>query len=403
MEICLIGIGMGNKVSMTFEAEQRLTAADIVLGAARLIESLPKREDCEYLACSLPADIERQIRDNPQWGNVCVVLSGDSGFYSGANKIKSLLSDMTLQSIPGISSVQEFAAKLGQPWQDFRLVSAHAGRCDILSEVLNHHAVFFLLGRQLNVTSICDELIHAGLLQAKLTVGENLGSDEEKITTGTPEELRHMDFALLSVVLVENEQTFTRKIISPGIADSKFIRGAVPMTKRELRANIISLLEIREDEVLWDIGAGTGSVSIEMALLARRGKVYAIEQENEACKLIRKNREKFGAYNLTVVEGVAPAVLGTLATPDAVFIGGSNGHLAEILAFIVKQNPYARIVISAITLETLRLATEILEDLGCKNVDVVQIAVNRTKPVGDTHMFQAQNPIFLIRGGSDEN
>lgn len=145
----------------------------------------------------------------------------------------------------------------------------------------------------------------------------------------------------------------------------------------------------------WDIGAGTGSVSVELALHSRA--VWAVEHKAEACGLIRENRERFSAWNLHLVEGPAPGALGDLPTPDVVFIGGSGGKLPEILALVARRAPRARICISAIALETLHRGAQKLRDLGYAT-EITQIAVSRTKEVGELHLLLAQNPVFLILG-----
>ena len=167
------------------------------------------------------------------------------------------------------------------------------------------------------------------------------------------------------------------------------------MTKREVRAVIPSLLRLTADNICWDIGAGTGSVSVELALHSRG--VWALERDPEALELIRQNRSKFGAWNLCVNEAEAPMGMDCLPKPDAVFVGGSGGHLNEILRAVREANPSARVCVSAIALETLSLAVSTLTELGYA-VNVTQIAVSRAKPAGALHLLTAQNPVFLISG-----
>ena len=169
------------------------------------------------------------------------------------------------------------------------------------------------------------------------------------------------------------------------------------MTKQEVRAAVLAKLAVRPEDILWDVGAGTGSVSVELALAAPRGRVYAVECRPEGCALIKANREKFRTRNLVLVEGLAPAALSDLPAPDAVFIGGSKGSLAAIVDAALDKNPDARICVSAIALETLSAAVAALTAKG-RNVQVSQIAVSRAKAVGGLHLMMAQNPIYLITG-----
>ncbi len=182
-----------------------------------------------------------------------------------------------------------------------------------------------------------------------------------------------------------------------GIGDEEFIRGDVPMSKEEVRAAAVSRLRIRPADVVWDVGAGTGSVSVAMARAARQGHVYAVERLPEACDLIRANRDRFGTWNLTVVQGMAEEAIHELPAPDAVFIGGSRGQMGAVIRRALQANPKARILISSILVETLGEAVAELTRAGL-SVSVVQIAASTSKNVGKKHMMLAGNPIFLIGG-----
>ena len=226
-------------------------------------------------------------------------------------------------------------------------------------------------------------------------VGENLGTEAEAIRYGSAAELAGQSFAPLSVLLVENFDL--PQLRAPGFPDESFIRSEVPMTKQEVRAAALAKLAVMPTDTLWDVGAGTGSVSVELALAAPKGRVYAVECEPDACELIRKNRAKFQTYNLILIEGRAPDALADLPAPDAVFIGGTKGGMEAVLDEVLGKNPNARICISAIALETLGAAIAALTARGL-TAEVTQIAVSRTKPAGRLHLLMANNPIFLITG-----
>ena len=295
--------------------------------------------------------------------------------------------------LPGLSSVQLLSARLGRPWQDWKLVSAHGLDCDAVEAVMAGKPVFFLTGGALGPAALCGQLAAAGLGNLPVTVGENLAAPEERVVSGTAEEFAAEEFAPLSVLLAEAAPNMPRR--TPGWPDGWFLRGAVPMTKQEVRAAALSKLAVAPGETCWDVGAGTGSVSVELAALC--GHVYAVECEAEACELIRQNREKFHAWNLTVIEGRAPEALNDLPAPDAVFLGGTRGALAPIVDAALARNSKARLCISAIALETLSAAIETLKERGIE-AEVTQLAVSRTRPAGSLHLLTANNPIFLITG-----
>ena len=239
----------------------------------------------------------------------------------------------------------------------------------------------------------------AGLGGLAVTVGENLSYPDERVVCGTAGSFSHRKFDSLSVLLAEAaEPSAVRR--TPGFADEAFLRGNVPMTKQEVRAAALAKLAIRPGDTVWDVGAGTGSVCVEMALAARRGRVYAVERQPEACGLIRQNRERFGAWNLTVVPGRAPEALAGLPAPDRVFVGGTGGHMAETLAAVHAANPAARVVISAIAIESLSAALAALQAQGFEAIQVSQISVSRSRPAGGLHLMMAQNPVYLISGGA---
>lgn len=183
---------------------------------------------------------------------------------------------------------------------------------------------------------------------------------------------------------------------TPGIPDRYFIRGEVPMTKAEIRAVIISKLRLKSNHLVYDIGAGTGSVSVEIALTLKKGKLYALERKKEALTLIKKNTEKFNLDNIEIIKSEAPLKMNSLPEADRVFIGGSGGHLKEILNQADKKlKKDGRIVLTAVTINTLIAAVQNLESLNY-SLDIVNIAVTRTKDIKNYKMFKAVTPIYII-------
>lgn len=394
--ITLIGMGSGTPESLTAQGLAALQNAGLILGAKRLLEQLPQGCTEHRKALYQPEDVLAALAADPEV-DAALVYSGDTGFYSGAAQLLPMLRafGISCRVLPGLSSVQLLAAAVGRPWQDWTLVSAHGCACDPVSACMNHKTVFFLTGGAETPATLCAALTAAGLGDAHALVGENLGTPDEKIHFGTAQELAGQTFASLSVLLVEHAVHPERR--TPGLPDEAFIRGEVPMTKQEVRAAALAKLAVRPADTLWDVGAGTGSVSVELALAAPRGHVYAVECDPEACGLIRQNRERFHACNLTLVEGRAPAALADLPAPDAVFIGGTKGGMEAVVDTVLARNLNARICVSAIALETLSAAVAALTAHGLA-AEVTQIAVSRTRPAGRLHLLMANNPIFLITG-----
>ena len=396
--VTLIGMGSGTPELLTAQGLAALQSADLIIGAKRLLEHLPTGCTENRKALYKPENILSCLSEFPA-ANAALLYSGDTGFYSGASKLLPMLRAFGISArvLPGISSVQLLSAAIGRPWQDWKLVSAHGCACDPAAECLTAEGrpVFFLTGGTETPATLCAKLADAGLGDAHAIIGENLSTPQEHLAFGTAQTLAAKTFAPLSVLLIEHTVLPARQ--APGFPDDAFIRGDVPMTKQEVRAAALAKLAVRPTDTLWDVGAGTGSVSVELALAAPRGQVYAVECAPDACALIRQNREKFHAYNLSLIEGTAPQVLADLPAPDAVFIGGTKGSMAEVIDAALAKNPNARLCISAIALETLSAAIAALADHG-QTAEVTQLAVSRTRPAGKLHLLMANNPIFLITG-----
>lgn len=396
MNVTLIGMGSGQPENLTLQGLTALRQADLILGARRLLAVLPAGCTENRAAAYRPDEVAELLQTSGA-ENAVLIYSGDTGFYSGASSMMEKLEALGVRArvLPGLSSIQLLAAALGRPWQGWNLVSAHGRTCDPVAECMQGRPTFFLTGGSEDPATLCAQLAAEGFGDVQGVVGQCLGTPEEKLFRGSVKELAAGRFNSLSVLLVEAAEVLPRR--APGLPDEAFERGDVPMTKQEVRAAVLAKLAVRPEDILWDVGAGTGSVSVELALAAPRGRVYAVECRPEGCALIKANREKFRTRNLVLVEGLAPAALSDLPAPDAVFIGGSKGSLAAIVDAALDKNPDARICVSAIALETLSAAVAALTAKG-RTVQVSQIAVSRARAVGGLHLMMAQNPIYLITG-----
>lgn len=396
MNVTLIGMGSGQPENLTLQGLAALRQADLILGARRLLAVLPAGCTENRAAAYRPDEVAELLQTSGA-ENAVLVYSGDTGFYSGASSMMEKLEALGVRArvLPGLSSIQLLAAALGRPWQGWNLVSAHGRTCDPVAECMQGRPTFFLTGGSEDPATLCAQLAAEGFGDVQGVVGQCLGTPEEKIFRGSVKELAAGRFNSLSVLLVEAAEVLPRR--APGLPDEAFERGDVPMTKQEVRAAVLAKLAVRPEDILWDVGAGTGSVSVELALAAPRGRVYAVECRPEGCALIKANREKFRTRNLVLVEGLAPDALSDLPAPDAVFIGGSKGSLAAIVDAALDKNPDARICVSAIALESLSAAMAALTAKG-RTVQVSQIAVSRARAVGRLHLMMAQNPIYLITG-----
>lgn len=392
-KISLVGIGMGAEKTLTLEGKKALNEAELLIGAKRMTEAVQKPGQMvlhEYRS----EKIVEYIREHPKYRTVAIALSGDVGFYSGAKKLIDQL-DGNVEVICGISSVVYFMSKIGLSWDDAKIVSAHGRNCNLISLICHNPKVFSILGTEDGVAVLASRLVYYGMGDVTLYVGENLSYENEKIFHDKAANLTEYRGDALSVVTACNEKATPMSAVH-GISDGEFLRGKAPMTKEEVRTVSLSKLRLSEDSVCYDVGAGTGSVSVEMALRAWMGQVYAIEKKEDALALLKENKKKFAVDNLAIIPGVAPEAMTELPAPTHAFIGGSSGNMQDIINLLLEKNPKVRIVINCITLETVTEAMNAIRDFGLEDVDIVQLAAARSKSIGRYHMMMGENPIYII-------
>lgn len=396
-KVYIAGIGM-SRSTMTLRGEEAVRSSGLLIGAKRMLGEFPD-VDAEKIVEFRGAKIAGIIRRYP--GEVVTVLvSGDTGFFSTADGLIRALSsaDTEVEVIPGISSMSYFFAKAGIPWQNAAHISCHGRNCNVADYVRRNKYTFILTGG--NTREIGAGLVSAGFEDLPVLIGENLGRESESIKSALAEELETMDTASLTVLLVCNSDPDDS--VPAGIPDSSFVRGDVPMTKSEIRSVVMSRLALRPDETFVDIGAGTGSVTVEAGLALWKGKVFAVERDPAAVDLIKQNCRRSHLGNVSVVSGTAPEVLEEIDIPDAAFIGGSGGQMAEIVKVLCGMNPHIRIVVTTIAIESLYDAVNALSSAGM-DPEVCQISAARSRKAGNLHMMTGQNPIFVISaGGKDE-
>ena len=404
LQVKVIGIGPGNPELLTGAAQKVLASCTLLAGDKRMLSQLegrgklllPTIKTAELVEIAKAADPERDI--------LGILVSGDVGFFSLAQTIAGKLPDCRVERYCGISSLVYFAAKLGLAWEDAKIISMHGRNQNLVRAVRENKKVFVLTGGENSVARLCAELTAHGLGASQVYAGESLSYPEEKLSQGTAAELASQTFSSLAVMFVLNPQpvqAFSTRV--HGLDDSLFLRGKVPMTKQEVRSVSISKLNPARDAVLYDVGAGTGSCSVELALQASLGKVYALEQKEEALALLAENKKLFGTENLEIVPGEVSATIPALPAPDGAFIGGSSGNMVVILDLLYAKNPACRIVINVIALETLAAVIHYYQQKAGYNLDVVQIFAAENKKLGRYNLMMAQNPIYVITAVAEEN
>lgn len=410
LQIDLLGIGMNGATQLTQESQGIIAEADYIFGAMRMIAPFtPKKAKFPYYQAEKILEQIRVIQEERREAEefepirIGILFSGDTGFYSGCRLLVPALREIPEAKVtvyPGISSVSALAARIQESWQDARILSTHgvpaASWIPELLDAVRHN------GKVFAITSGAEDLRRIGNLlcgeadvqDCGISAGFNLGSESEQILELLPEECQDVAVEGLCTVQIKNPHPMLRRL-TPGMADETFLRDQVPMTKEEVRILSICQLQLREGAVVYDIGCGTGSVTAEIATLSPSLQVYGIEKKEGAAELTRRNISKMGLPNVTVVEGEAPECLPPLPTPTHVFIGGSSGNLMDIMDYLMALNREIRVVLNAVSLETLAEIRELETRYGLE-LDVRQIQVSRSRKLGSHHLMQAQNPVYIV-------
>lgn len=406
-EIILAGTGMGSRSCMTEEVHRAIESADILFGAERLIEdyqpSLGKKPfyQADHIIPYLEQLQECGLMADPK--KVVILFSGDSGFYSGCQGLYRALQDeihagklkASLCIMPGISSVAYLAACMGESYQDAAIYSMHGKELLNLSEKIKRKKkTFLLLSGVSDVNRLGIILTDAGLTDCEITAGYRLSYPQQKILSLKPEECCKLKEEGLYICCINNPRAEERHL-THGKRDAEFIRGQVPMTKEEVREVTVCKLKLYEGAVVYDIGSGTGSVAVEIAGLSDDIRVFAVEKKDEAVSLIEKNKEKFRLENIEIVKTEAPEGLAGLPAPTHAFIGGGGGKIREILSALYRKNPGMRVVINAVSMETICEIKEILSLYPVEHEEIVQMQISRARKAGAYHLMQAENPIWI--------
>ena len=406
IEVTLVGIGMGSRSNMTKEVCEVIEKADILLGAHRILKGVA--EGKEHYSYYLPSQIipflkelqEKNITDKKR---ITVLFSGDTGFNSGCKALYHSLNEcnengllnISVKVLPGISSVAYLAAHMGESYDDAKICSIHGKHIYNLVEVIRTNSKTFLLTSGVkDINMLGNLLLKSHLESCEIIAGYQLSYSEEKIFSLTPHECVELEKDGLYICLIRNPYA-KKKRLTHGINDRMFLRDKVPMTKEEVREVSICKLKLHEQAICYDIGSGTGSIAVEMAALSNKVRVYAIEQKSEAVSLIEQNKELFGLENIQVIEAKAPEGLEELPKPTHAFIGGSSGNMKDILDTLYAKNSIMRVVINAISIETICEIKDALSQFPVEDEDIVQIQVSRAKQVGRYHLMQAENPIWI--------
>lgn len=405
-KVYIIGVGPSGGSSLTPETRRLTDQAELIFGGERLLEMFPKTSAQRVVIRNNLAEVTERIKANLGQKRMAVLASGDPSFYGIAKYLIGKLGKDIFEIIPNVSSMQLAFAKIKESWDGAVFTSVHSRPIeDIVETVRSSHKIGIFTDEEHSPTTIARVLLAHGIDGYQAYVCQDLGGENERVIETDLYSLSKMKFSYLNIlILLRVQQKKAQGAPCPrllGIPDEEFHRrrpeGGL-ITKLEVRAVSLAKMSLAADSVMWDIGAGSGAVSIEASFLARNGRIFAIEKNTKDVAIIRKNLQRLGVSNAKVIQALAPDGLGDLPNPTVVFIGGSGGRMQAILDIACHRlKPGGRIVINAVTLESMNTAVGGLKARGF-TTEVTLINIARSKAIANLTRLEALSPVFVVTG-----
>ena len=396
--VTLIGMGGDGMDGLGLEAVKALESADIIYGGARNLDAV---QHFTREKVTIKGDVGktiRSMRESLSGGKKVVVLaSGDPFFYGIGKLLSKEFKANEIVAIPNLSSVQIAFSRICESWEDAQVISLHGRSIKGLAQKIATSRKVAILTDETNTpAAICAYLKKFNLNRFRITLLENIGCPDEKITDMNLEECGNYPASALNIIVLRSRETREHGLFS--LDDTKLERKGSRkglITKRDIRVLSISLMDLRKDSILWDIGSGSGSISIEAARICPDGYVYAIERDSESCGIIENNMIA-SAVDAHIVHGTAPDVLEQLPDPDAVFIGGTGGNMESIIEYCLKRiRKGGKIVMNITRMDSLSRSLRKLKELETESA-VTLVNISKSVPMQDSFRFSPLNPIFIV-------
>jgi precorrin-6B C5,15-methyltransferase / cobalt-precorrin-6B C5,C15-methyltransferase len=405
--LVVVGIGHDGPEGLSPDARSHVAGASVLAGGRRQLGFFPHMRGEKFLLDNDVPAFVAALATRYRREKTVVLASGDPLFYGIGRALLEAIPNEDILFLPHVSSVQLAFARVKTAWDDARVVSLHGRPLEALIPAIEarHQKIAVLTDARNNPTAVAELLRQHGAAECyALWVCENLGGPDERVGCYSPDNMLKEMFSPLNVVVLLREGLASEnaEMALPllGIPEADILHQPGPhgmITRREVRLLALCYLELRDGDVLWDVGAGSGSVSVEAARLGERLQVCAIERDEEAFQRLTANAARLGGGRVRAVLAEAPEGFAPLPDPEAVFIGGSGGRLAEILSVVVRRlRPRGRIVLNCITLENFSLGWETLHKLGLEP-EATSIQLAHSRPLGRLHSLAPDNPIFMLR------
>ncbi len=399
--VTIIGMGMGPK-DLTAEHLEIIEKADILLGGQRLLDNFDRFNAQKKTIDKNLEGVIDFVKKRMATQSIVVLASGDPLFFGiGARLIKALGAENVL-IYPNISSVAAAFARIKEPWNNVRVISLH-GRDNqglLLKTLERETLVAVFTDPKNNPARLAQRLVEEDFMNFKMCVLESIGTTEERFAWYDLNRAAGMVFAEPNLVILKRSVENLKGINSLhlGLPDNYYDHQQGLITKSEVRAISLAKLRLLKDHVLWDLGAGSGSVSIEASLLMPSGKVFALEKNPARIQQIKINKTRFDVKNLEIVQTVLPEGLEGLPRPDRIFIGGGGRDLGRIInAAVTFLKPNGLVVVNTVLMQNIQTATETLNALDFKT-NKVQVQISRSRPMPWGERLEAQNPVWIISG-----
>jgi precorrin-6B C5,15-methyltransferase / cobalt-precorrin-6B C5,C15-methyltransferase len=400
-KVTIIGMGLSVR-DLTAEHLERIRSADVLVGGRRHLAAfedldVPKREITGRISETIAF-----IRSHMQDHRIVVLASGDPLFFGVGARICRELGTGRTTVMPNISSIAAAFARIQAGWDDARIISLHGrDRMGPLLQALKDPVpVAVLTDDRRTPDWLAARLLEKEIDHVQIAVFEQLGTSAENFGWYSLPQAAQQRFARPNVVILKarGREAQTRNDLYLGMGEEVFAHDGGLITKAEVRAVCLARLRLKPGQTLWDLGAGSGAVSIEASLLLGGGRIVAVEQNEARVRQIRANARRFGVYNLDVVQAELPQGLEGLPAPDRIFIGGGGRHLPRIIAAAAERLPPRGVMVAnTVLLGNLQAAMDAMEQRAM-TVQVVQVQVSRCKTMPWDRRLVAQNPVWVVVG-----
>lgn len=391
-------IGLHDPHLLPAPLQQRIVESDLLAGGARHLAAFPQAgRERVVIDAQIDVLLDRLAVAHAAGKEIVVLASGDPLWYGIGTTLRRRFPPEDLQIVPASSAAQLAFAALAEPWHDAVLLSAHGRPLDpVIERLVREPCRAAILTDERNTPDrIAARLLDAGFTNCPAAVCEWLGEPAQRIVRAPLDKIAAQRFDPLNVLVLLPEPTPVGAERPFGLGDDELEHDGL-ITHLEVRAVAVALLRLHPRSVVWDIGAGSGSVALEAARIAWRGQVYAIERDEQRMAWLRRNVERWGDGRIALVHGEAPAACAAWPAPDAVFIGGSGGQMDELIMLCAQRlQANGRIVINLVTLELLGATLVALHTHGLQAA-VQQIAVSRSRPLRGQTYLAALNPVYVV-------